>query len=391
MALAAVIEQPDDAARDGADESRKACGIVVTYSLRGTDHVRSAEGVTQAAISRVLAALKGYAFAGEYDPSRRYPGRLYFVPSDPLVGVEAAGELGVRTTNDLFGGVVPFPFVATKAIAHPLVEPDAPAPDGWSHRFPQRVRDAVLTGFTAFTLHDARRAGARLLELGSVRLKPARACGWRGQCVVAGPAELEAALNALDVSELTQHGLVLEQNLADVTTYSVGQVSAGGLVATYCGTERATIDNNGAAVYGGSDLIVVPGEFDVLLGLDFAREARLAVAQARVYDEAATQEFPGLFASRRNYDVVQGTDVAETWRSGVLEQSWRIGGASGPEVAALEAFRADPGLRAVRAWCVEAFGPNEVPPRAILHFHGVDPRAGPMTKYTLVEPYVRTR
>src|SRR5262245_17695269 len=318
---------------DRADEPRPAHGVVVTYSPTDPDHARSHEGVTWAAISRTLAALKGYDFAGEYDPSRRYPGRVYFVPSDALAGVEAARQLGVHTEDDLFGGVVPRAFVATKVITHPLVEPDADAPEGWSPGFARRVRDVVLPGFAAFTRRDASRAGARLLEHGPVRLKPARGSGWRGQAVVTGIAELEAALDAFDTAELPRCGLVLEQNLADVTAYSVGQMRVAGLLATYCGTQRVTTDNRGAAVYGGSDRPARRGACDDLLERAPAPAARLAVAQARVYDGAAAQEFPGLLASRRNYDVAQGTDAEGRRCSGVLEQSWRIGGASGPEVA----------------------------------------------------------
>jgi hypothetical protein len=178
-------------------------------------------------------------------------------------------------------------------------------------------------------------------------------------------------------------------NLTDVTTYSVGQVRVGGMLATYAGTEGATLDTSGGVeVYGGSDLLVMRGDFDNLLGLDLAPEVRLAVAQARVYDAAAMQEFPGLLASRRNYDVVRGLDAEGRFCSGVLEQSWRIGGASGPEVAALAAFQADPTVCAVRAWCVEVFGPSEdPPPGAIVHFRGVDDSLGPLTKFTMVEPY----
>ena len=70
-----------------------------------------------------------------------------------------------------------------------------------------------------------------------------------------------------------------------------------------------------------------------------------------------------------------------------------VGGASGPEVAALEAFRADPALLAVRAWCVEEFGPYQDPPpsQAVVCFRGVDDQVGPITSYTLVEPYVPLR
>ena len=164
------------------------------------------------------------------------------------------------------------------------------------------------------------------------------------------------------------------------------------LVATYCGTQRLTTDNSGATVYGGSDLLIVRGDFDALLRLDFARDARLAITQARVYDAAAVACFPGLFASRRNYDVAQGNDADGQWRSGVLEQSWRIGGASAAEIAALEAFRADAALDAVPASCLEIYGASEpAPPHALVYFCGIDERVGPITKYALVEHHVKAR
>jgi hypothetical protein len=286
---------------------------------------------------------------------------------------------------------VPHAFVATKAITHPLVAPDAYAPAGWSYEFPHRVGNAVLSGFSAFTLEDARRAAQRLLEQGPVRIKPVRAAGGRGQVAVAKAAELDAALEAMDTAEMSSYGLVLEENLTDVTTYSVGQVRVAELVATYYGTQRLTRENRGATVYGGSELVFVRGDFDSLRGLDLSEEARLAVAQARTYDAAAMELFPGLFASRRNYDVARGVGPDGRQRSGVLEQSWRIGGASGAELAALEAFRAEPALETVRASTVEIYGESEAPPHATVYFRGIDEQVGPITKYTLLEPYADAR
>ena len=94
--------------------------------------------------------------------------------------------------------------------------------------------------------------------------------------------------------------------------------------------------------------------------------------------------FPGFFASRRNYDVVAGRDADGTRRSGVLEQSWRIGGASPAELLAMETFAADPSLSQVRTACHEDHG--GVPPGgAIVHYQGVDPRLGPLAKYAVLE------
>jgi hypothetical protein len=350
--------------------------------------VHSHERATRDGIARRLAALKGFDFAGEHDPGHSYPGPVYFVPSDTLVGLDAAAALGVRDEHDLFGGVVPHAFVATKAITHPLVGPDAQAPPGWSCAFGTQVQGVVLSGFTAFSPEDAREAGRRLLQFGPVRVKPVRATGGRGQQVVSDAAGLDATLSAMDAEEMRRHGLVLEEELGDVTTYSVGQVRVTGLVASYCGTQSLTTDNSGATVYGGSELLVARGGFEALAGLGLSVEAALATAQARSYDAAATEHFPGLFASRRNYDVVQGLDAKGCRRSGVLEQSWRIGGASGAELAALEAFCAMPALSAVRAATIERYGEGHAtPPHATIYFHGTDERDGPMTKYALAEPY----
>ena len=363
------------------------CGAVATHSVPGHGFAHSHERATRDGIARRLATLKGFDFVGEYDPTRPLSGPVYLVPSDTLVGLAAAAALGVRDEHDLFGGTVPYSLVATKAITHPLVAPGAIAPAGWSPEFGARVQDAVLAGVTAFSDTDARSAAKRLLEYGPVRIKPVRATGGRGQIVVSDLAALEAVLDTMDATTLSADGIVLEENLTEVTTFSVGQVRVADLIASYYGTQRLTPDSSGADVYGGSDLVVARGDFEALVALNPSEDARLAVAQAQIYDQASTECFAGMFASRRNYDIAQGLDAAGRLRCGVLEQSWRIGGASGAEVAALETFRANPGLRAVRASTVEIYGDAEPPPDATVYFQGVDERDGPMTKYALAEPH----
>ena len=359
-------------------------GIVVTYAPPDGDGVTEHEIAARVGVAKAIAALKGYEFRGGYEPSLRRNGALYFVPSQTL-SCEEARSLGIHSEDDLFGGVVPFSFVATKTIAHPLPHARAYRPPGWSDEFPARVRDVVLPGFAAFTRADARAAARVLLADGPVRIKRGRGIGGRGQAVIEDLDD--PAFDELDDEELMQHGLVVEPNLSELTTFSVGQVRVGELEASYCGTQKTTRDNAGDLVYGGSDLLVVRGGYDDLAKLDLPAQARIAVAQAKVFD-AAAQAFDGLFASRRNYDVLHGRDARGRWHCGVLEQSWRIGGASGPEVAALQAFRDEPRLRAVHARSTESYDADApLPSGAIVHFRGVDPRAGPITKYTLVEPH----
>jgi hypothetical protein len=353
---------------------------------------REHELATQRGIAQRLATLMGCDFTeGDVAPDASYlPGALgYVVPNESITSLEAARRLGIRGEEDLFGGVVPAPFVASKAITHGLIRPDAAAPAGWSECFGERVRDSVLPGYAAFSLDDAREAGARLLADGPVRLKLACGIGGSGQSVAHDAAALQAQLDALPAEQVERHGLVLERNLADgVKTWSIGLLRLGTLVASYFGTQRNTLNRHGQEVYGGSTLTVVRGGFERLEQL--ARdggdpEASRAVALARTYHEAARECFEGFLASRANYDVVQGRDAAGREHVGVLEQSWRIGGASGAEVAALQALCDDPRRETARASTVEAHGElGPLPEGAVLYYRGVDEHVGPLTKYALL-------
>ncbi|HYD95550.1 MAG TPA: DUF3182 family protein [Noviherbaspirillum sp.] len=360
--------------------------IVVVYMQKtgGCLH----ETASHQELAKRIARLRSDEFGGNFDPACRYDRPLYFVPNDTLVSEPEARDLGIGGEQDLFGGVVPYPFVATKTITHGLPDSDASAPPGWSEDFAQCVRNVVLPGFTAFSRTDARGAGIRLLERGAVRVKKPSGIGGLGQSVVRDQAQLDDELDALDDEQLAREGIVLECNLVEPETRSVGQVRIGELFATYCGTQHLTVNNQGAEVYGGSDLVVVRGGFDRLLQLPLEDRVHTAIAQARRYHEAAMACFSGMIASRSNYDIAQGADDSGRWHSGVLEQSWRVGGATGAELAALAAFRADPALQVVRASTAEIYGENPaLPPDADVYFQGNDERIGPLTKYARLEDY----
>ena len=345
-------------------------------------------------LTQRLAILLGRDFIVDYDPLvRNTVDNIYYVPYRTLVEPGAAGSTEEQLMNlsglhDLFGGVVPYPFVGTKAITHSLVDRDARAPIGWSKKFGEHVRQAVLQGATVFSPEDARRAGAVLIRAGPVRIKPVLGIGGRGQNVVESQSALNDAIEEQNATELNDCGLVLEQHLDDVCTYSVGHVSVGDLVVTYVGTQSLTRDNAGEMVYGGSDLLFARGEFEALLAINLTDAEREAVRLARIYDAAALRCYPGLYASRRNYDVAQGKDIWGRVRTGVLEQSWRAGGASVAEACALEAFHRAPDLRTLRAFTCERYGAQHPQPApAQLVYRGQDTEIGFITKYGGISSY----
>lgn len=362
---------------------------VFFHHVESASRPSSHELASKIQVAQAVAGLIGGNYAGELETQQPPKGCIYLVPSDTLPDLASAHRLGVHTREDLFGGVVPFPFVASKVISHPLLSHSTSAPTGWSAGFAEQVKSAVLPGYSVFSIDDARLASARLLAQGSVRLKDPGGVGGVGQWVVSSGAELEALLKEIANEALWRRGLVLERNLREVVTHSVGQVQVGEWLATYHGVQHTTPNHTRAAVYGGSELVVVRGGFDALMQLPLESATRLAVEQAMRYHAAALAAFGGMFMSRSNYDVAQGLDESGQWRSGVLEQSWRIGGASGAEIAALRAFAADPQLQRVRASTCERYGgTSDVPAGAWVLFDGIDERVGRITKYAMATDHV---
>ncbi|KTC44166.1 biotin carboxylase, partial [Pseudomonas fluorescens ABAC62] len=342
---------------------------------------------TNHALARWLAQILGLKFAGSYDPQKHAGRELYVLPTQTLIGPAQAHALNIKGPDDLWGGYVDHDFICTKAISHGLLSPEAKAPEGWSALFCERVRMVVLDGFSVFALEDARAAAVRLLYDGPIRLKPVHACAGRGQEVIHSLDDFEAILARSDAAALFEAGVVLEQDLHDVITHSVGQSFIGGHMFSYCGEQYLTQDGQGEAVYGGSDLLAVPGHYEDLLKLDLQGDVRLAIEQARVFDAAADEAYPGFYASRRNYDIAQGLDSHGQRRSGVLEQSWRMGGASSAEVAALQSFINHPGLKAIKVSSVETYVDQALPADAIEVYRGPAQDSDFLLKYVTVNAY----
>ena len=358
---------------------------VVAHSTRAQAPLHEVE--TNRKLAHWLAQILGWPFAGSYDPTLHDGRDLYLLPTQTLVGGAAARQLGVSGPEDLWGGYVDHDFICTKAITHGLLNRDAIAPEGWAPLFAERVRNVVLDGISVFSLDDAQPAAEQLLARGPIRLKPIHACAGRGQEVIGDLDAFKQLLNRPEIAEQFASGVVLEQDLKEVITHSVGQSFFGDTVLSYCGQQYLTEDGQGEQVYGGSDLLVVQGYYDDLLTLELADDVRLAIEQAQVFDAAADEAYPGFYASRRNYDIAQGLDAQGQRCSGVLEQSWRMGGASSAEVAALQSFANDPGLKAIRVSSVETYLDSPLPAGAIEVYRGPAENSEFLLKYVTVNSY----
>jgi hypothetical protein len=358
-------------------------GMVVIHFSRLGGRLDPHQKIMLDADAKVIAHVLGYEYGGRHQAAKGYAVPVFFVPDDTLL-VDEASSLGIRGPSDFYGGVVPHPFVKTKAITHGLVEENAERAPGWSPAFAERVSEIVLPGYTVFSAGDAQTAAKRMLRRGGIRVKKPLGASGKGQTPVTTLQELDALLETYASEEMATYGLVLEENLRQVRTLSVGHIAIDGLTVAYCGMQRITKDNEGRSVYGGSDLVCVRGGWDALDALAVEPDARAGVAEARLYDQAMS-EYPVFMASRRNYDIGQGIDSEGRPRSGVFESSWRIGGASPAELLALTEFAQDPSAQVIEAAHVAEFGKHrEAPAGAVVHFEGDDPQAGPLIRYTMV-------
>src|SRR5262245_56580472 len=260
-------------------------GVVVVYFSWFGKPLQRHHKVVLDAGSKAIANIKGYDFGEGYERSYDYARPVFFVPDDTLLTAEASC-LGIHSPQHLYGGVVPHLFVKTKAITHGLVGCHAERPRGWSTAFAERVRGIVLPGYTAFSFRDARLAAARMLGHGPLRLKKPFSDSGRDQTLIATLSELDAALEMITDDEMATYGLVLEENLRHVKTFSVGEVAVGSLRVSYHGTQRTVRDNEARPVYGGSDLLCVRGGWRVLDAVPMGPGVRAAGGAARRDDAA---------------------------------------------------------------------------------------------------------
>ncbi len=365
--LSAVSRQTPPAGAALMAASASAHGIArVALLLREDESVCAHEvAAARAAVAHIAArlGLRCEVVAGPVPDAAQ----CWWVPLTTLLAREWSA-LGGGGDARIWGGVVPCPHVATKLVSHPLWRPDAAAPPGW--RRLQDIEDCTLPGWSVFSRDDALAAGQALLAQGALRVKCPYARGGNGQATIESTAALSRWLDAADTS-LFEQGLVIERELVDAVTYSVGSSRLPGQAIAYHGEQRAVAGRDGNLVYGGSRLSVMSGGLAELRAAMAPGEVCDAVAAAGRYDRIVCEGY-GVLATRRNYDVIAGFDGAGRRRLGVLEQSWRIGGASMAEVLAAERLALHPGPGWVVAETVESYDDLPPPADAIVYWAGGD-------------------
>lgn len=299
-------------------------------------------------LSGILRSLRGGAARPASDS--------YFMPYS-AVHEPLARACGISGDGDLYGGIVREPAHADKAMLHELASATAMHPRWYSWAFARALHGAVLPGFTVFSPDDAACAFELMRRRGIVpRFKDPSATGGLGQSLVRSQADLAEALQAHG-DRLVKTGAILEADLSDAATITVGWVRIGGKEFSWCGRPYDVVVD-GQTRFGGNEIRVVRGGLGRVE--QYIQDERDLIAIRQACTVSGAYRLLGTVAARATLDAVQGVDTPGKLRSGITDPSLRPSASSAAEVRALEAFIEHPDAESVVTQLVYDYGTGMV-------------------------------
>lgn len=296
------------------------------YSL----YYRSRNGNTAKEIARYM----GLPYTEQIDGRNE---AVYTVPAVTL-DPSRAKSFVAKTVDDFYGTKVEYLGHVGKAILHPVF--GKAVPSFYSSKFAQVVTDYTLPGYSVFTPEAAIEA-YRQFPCRETRVKLTNESDGLGQFTVKSEMELTKILKDLDPKMIKTEGLVLEPNLRDATTISVGYIILGSLPYSFIAHQKNDIAEDGRNRYLGARVLICKGG---LRGLNLLpslnSEEREAVAKADGFNEAYGYFNP--VASRLSFDCLFGQTENGESLSGITDITARLGGTCPALVLAVNKLKIAP-------------------------------------------------
>lgn len=267
-----------------------------------------------------------------------------YTPDGP--GIFAPDRPEFTLPEEFYGALVEDRSHVGKAILHPALSRNVPR--FYSSEFAQRVQDFVIPGFTAFHKADVAEAfpGIQNDEY-DYRLKlPDESDGY-GQFPIHDTASLQRILESLNGHEVAEKGVVLEANLHEPTTISVGYAMLGRDQYSFIAHQKND-DSEGRSRYRGAEVTIIRGTLKGLTGITSPQSERgHAVEIARKFYDALS--LYNVVASRLSFDCLHGFDNNGYIRRGVTDITARLGGTCPALILAAHEFKKKPGIATVSA------------------------------------------
>lgn len=275
----------------------------------------------------------------------------YIVPGVTLDTATAA-KLLIKNEADIYGVAVPNFDMIGKSILHQTVSSNAPP--FYDSAFARIVEQngLVLPGITGFSAQDLldsyRVVGA---PSSGLRLKQSNESDGNGQHEIMGIEHLRELLNAIGPSELANHGAIIEPNLKQKRTNSVGFFKLGSDQYVFVADQLNGNADERDMYLGGENIVVTRGEFqaldDLLMRLRDPRQE--IVSKAMGFLKHYFEYFPNSMTSRLSVDVLSGSHAGFGKLSGVTDITGRLGGLCPATILAAQHLQDNPRHEAVVA------------------------------------------
>ena len=272
-------------------------------------------------VARDIAGFCGIDYVG-CDGGSYDKGSLYLVPAKTVTKRQAE-ILGASDDESFYGGAVEHRAHVGKAILHSTNS--LKVPRFYSAEFACSVSDLVLPGITCFSRGDVA-VGFEKSFNETVRLKVSEASDGHGQFLIRDTGELSTAMSTMSDREISESGVVLESNVFDGMTVSVGVLKVAGGVYGFVAKQKNDIaPEDGRNRYIGAEIYVVRDGMEGLMrdGMLMDRYGRAVMAGNSFLGRYSY--FEPIF-SRVSFDYLQGLNSRGEMVGGITDITGRLGG-----------------------------------------------------------------
>ena len=291
----------------------------VTTTLPYRNYYRGRNGL----VAKYIANYFGVDYVDEKEEIDKNNMNVYYVP--PVTQVRGLSHLkGINDKNDFYGLLIDKIGHVHKAILHKTNTVNTP--DFYSVNFSKIVEDLVLPGVTVFSKEGIEKAYKEIGYVSrAVRIKIPNESDGRDQFTVENQTELRTVINKLQEEKISTEGLVLEVNLYDQNTISVGYCDLQGERYSFLALQKNDVaPEDGRDRYMGAKIRVVRGNISNLSAIANNRNEEIAIIKSQKFDQFYSYFNPSI--SRISYDCLFGKTSKEDSLSGITDITGRLGG-----------------------------------------------------------------
>jgi hypothetical protein len=290
-------------------------------------------------VAQDLATYFGIPFLGTQNGQG---GDFYYVPAKTVEASDAI-KLGIENSRDLYGAIASKRTATGKSILHPSVSNITP--DFYNPEFAELIQDLVLPGFVGFNPLDILKGYNFFSRSFPARLKLSNESDGLGQFPIQDKLHLEQIIEKIDPSIIAEEGVVLEPELQNPKTISVGFAQIGTKLLSFIAKQKNDVADDDGQLrnrYLGAVVTVVSGDLEQLQTIEGLSEIDLEAVTKCIQFNQHYQKNMDIIASRLSYDFLFGQNDQGQIFSGITDITGRLGGTCPAIMMALSRLQNNP-------------------------------------------------